>query len=45
MIKIWVMDSLQGEDKGEGGINTLSIAGCWLRIGKIKNWTTAGAYS
>jgi hypothetical protein len=27
----------RGEDKGEGEINTLLIAGCWFRIGKTKN--------
>jgi len=31
---MWVMDSLRGEDKGEGEITSLPIAGCLLLIGK-----------
>jgi len=35
--------TLRGEDKGEGEINTLSIADCRLPIEKIKNWIPAGS--
>jgi len=32
------MDSLRGEDKGEGEITTLPIADCRLQVGKTKKW-------
>jgi len=31
-----ISSTLRGEDKGEGEINTLPIAGCRLPIGKTK---------
>jgi hypothetical protein len=34
----------RGEDKGEGEITTLPIAGCLLWIGKMKNWLPAVVY-
>jgi len=40
---IKISSTLWGEDKGEGEITTLPIAGCRLRIEKIKNWIPACA--
>jgi len=36
---MWVMDSLRGEDKGEGEITTLPIADCRMLIDNcIAGW-------
>jgi hypothetical protein len=43
--KLKISSTQRGEDKGEGEINTLLIAGCLLRIGKTKNWIPAGSYT